>query len=177
MRDDIRAEIETITPYDRKEAETKQDVLNWIDSGAELCRLVKPDIPPKHLVSYFVLLDGEHVLLVDHIKAGLWLPAGGHVDPGEHPQTTVVREAKEELGIQADLLVPQPVFLTSTTTVGLTAGHVDVSLWYKVKGDRDKPLWFDQSEFQQIRWFHRENAPLERADPEFGRFLKKVMAK
>jgi 8-oxo-dGTP pyrophosphatase MutT (NUDIX family) len=40
-------------------------------------------------------------MLVDHIKAGCWLLPGGHVDDGEDPRVTVVREAEEELAIAA----------------------------------------------------------------------------
>jgi len=51
----------------------------------------------------FLLIDPifKHILLVDLIKAGLWLPAGGHVEQNEHPMETVKREVKEELGIEA----------------------------------------------------------------------------
>ncbi len=38
-------------------------------------------------------------MLVDHVKARLWLFPGGHVDDGEDPRTMVLREAAEELGI------------------------------------------------------------------------------
>ncbi|WP_425276650.1 NUDIX domain-containing protein [Streptomyces diastatochromogenes] len=41
------------------------------------------------------------MLLVAHRKAGLWLPAGGHVEPGVNPWAAVVRECHEELGIEA----------------------------------------------------------------------------
>ena len=69
-------------------------------------------------------------LLVDHKKAELWLPPGGHVDPGEDPQETFRREAMEELGIDAEFLFDKPILLTMTKTVGYVAKHTDVSLWY-----------------------------------------------
>ncbi|MEE3919135.1 NUDIX domain-containing protein [Micromonospora sp. BRA006-A] len=31
----------------------------------------------------------------------MWLPSGGHVEPGEHPADTVRRELREELGVAA----------------------------------------------------------------------------
>ena len=34
-------------------------------------------------------------------EASLWLPTGGHVEPGEDPSDTVERECQEELGIPA----------------------------------------------------------------------------
>lgn len=98
MRAHIRNELTAITPLDATEREHLADALAWVDSGAELCRVVKPATPPKHLVSYFAVVDGEHIVLVDHKNAKLWLPTGGHVVPGEHPRTTVLREFEEELG-------------------------------------------------------------------------------
>ncbi len=175
MRNEIRNEVESIHPVDELEEQAKQDVLAWIDSGVQLCRIQKPDIPLKHLISYFVVVDGDYLLLVDHINAELWLPTGGHVEPGEHPRTTVQREAMEELSIEAEFL-DVPLFLTITETVGKTAGHTDVSIWYTLQGDRSKTIEYDQSEFYSVRWFHKDEAPLDRTDPELGRYLKKLFA-
>ena len=71
----IRAEIDLITPLDELEQQHLAETRAWIASGAELCRLAKPATPPSHLVSYFVCIDGDSVLLVDHKKALLWLPS------------------------------------------------------------------------------------------------------
>ena len=155
MRAQIRKEIELISPLDKIERDTKADVLSWIDSGVEICRIEKPDIPPKHLISYFLLVDGDFILLVDHINAELWLPTGGHVEPNEHPRVTALREAKEELSIDGEFLQDKPLFLTVTETVGKTAGHTDVSLWYVLSGDRSDDFVFDKSEFHSIQWFHK----------------------
>ena len=153
----ILDEIHTITPHDTLEAVHVHDATQWIQSGAELFRIEKPDKPPKHLVSYFVVVDPLHqsLLLGDHIKAQLWLPTGGHVEPNEHPKQTVAREAKEELKIDAKFLRSneKPLFLTVTQTVGLTAGHTDVSLWYLLSGDAHDKLIFDRSEFTDMAWF------------------------
>jgi acyl-CoA synthetase (AMP-forming)/AMP-acid ligase II len=43
-------------------------------------------------------LLSRSLMMVDHTKAGCWLLPGGHVDDGEDPRKTVVREAQEELG-------------------------------------------------------------------------------
>ncbi len=176
MRAAIREEVQLIQPLDELEQETMLDVLAWIDSGAELCRLEKPATPPKHLVSYSAVIDDEHVLLVDHINAELWLPAGGHVDPGEHPRDTALREAAEELSIEGEFLREGPVFVTIATTVGKTAGHTDVSLWYALRGDRTSSLGFDASEFRDARWFHKDDVPLDRTDRHMSRFLQKLYA-
>ena len=152
------------------------DVCQWIHSGEEIFRIKKPDSPAKHLVSYFLLVDieAEEALLVNHRKAGLWLPPGGHVEPNEHPFQTVKREIQEELGIEADFISEDPLFLTVTETVGLTAGHTDVSLWYILEGNKSKKLDFDEEEFFGIQWFTYDKIPFDASDPHMKRFMKKI---
>jgi len=174
VRNKIAEEIHAINPLDKLESETIKDVLNWLESGVEIFRIKKPNTPAKHLVSYFVVVDGDYILLVDHINAELWLPTGGHVDVGEHPKSTVIREAQEELSINALFIHEKPILLTNTKTVGKTAGHTDVSLWYAIKGDRNDTMDFDKSEFHRIKWFYKDDIPYNRTDPELHRFLKKL---
>jgi ADP-ribose pyrophosphatase YjhB (NUDIX family) len=54
----------------------------------------------------FVVRDGK-TLLHKHRKLGLWLPPGGHVDEGETPDQAVLREVKEETGLDAEFVVPK----------------------------------------------------------------------
>lgn len=171
--------IATIAPYDDIERAHIRDTLSWIESGSPIFRIQKPDVPNKHLVSYFVLFD-EHnrkILLVDHKKALLWLPSGGHVEIDEDPKTTVERECLEELGVRADFWAPDPLFITSTLTVGLTAGHTDVSLWYVLKGDSHATYQFDEEEFNKVRWFRLDDIPYEKSDPHMHRFIEKLKGK
>lgn len=168
--------IERIAPLDPLEASHKKSVLDWIATNTPLCRTEKPATPPKHLVSYASLLDLETktLLLVDHKKAGLWLPPGGHVEPNEHPKKTACRELEEELGVKLPLLQEDPLFLTATETIGMTAGHVDVSLWYVFLANSSSSFDFDASEFHSIHWFPLNNLPLKRTDPHLSRFCKKL---
>jgi 8-oxo-dGTP diphosphatase len=175
LREQIYTEIRSLAPCDDLEREDQQDVLRWIESGAQLWRLMKPATPPKHLISYFAVVDDDHILLVNHRAAGRWLPAGGHVEPGEHPRATVSREALEELGLEAEFLNDgQPLLISLTHTVGATAGHVDVSLWYVLKGSRTQPVLFAESEFTEVNWFPFAEVPFDRADPQLRRFLHKL---
>jgi 8-oxo-dGTP diphosphatase len=176
LRRDIAQIISLIKPLDPMEREHIDFVHRWLTSGVEIFRTEKPATPETHLVSYFILVspDQTQVLLVDHKKAELWLPSGGHVDPGEHPKETVKREAKEELGIEAEFLFEEPIFLTVSKTVGNVRQHTDVSLWYVLKGDPKHPLIYDAEEFHQIQWFGIDEIPLERADPHMKRFVQKL---
>jgi len=174
MRAAIRGEIESINPLDELEVQHRQEALAWIDSGAPLFRTAKPATPPRHLVSYFAVVDGESILLVDHRNAQLWLPPGGHVEQGEHPRATVAREVQEELGFVPAHEIAPPLMITSTTTVGFTAGHTDVSLWYVVDAKRDQALTYDVQEFSGVNWFWFQDVPLSRSDPHLGRFISKL---
>jgi 8-oxo-dGTP pyrophosphatase MutT (NUDIX family) len=159
LLDEIYTLIDKLQPYDDLEARHRRESLAWLRGTDDVFRRVKPRTPSPHLVAYFLLhddLDGS-VLLVDHIKAGLWLPAGGHVEPGEHPAETVRREVAEELGVPA-LFLPQlgerPLFLTVTETVGaLEQRHTDVSLWFVLASSRNQVFTPDPGEFRGIRWW------------------------
>lgn len=176
IRAGIRAEIVSIQALDALEAQQQREALAWVDSGAELARLAKPATPPMHLVSYFAVVAPGQLLLVDHKNAQLWLPSGGHVEPGEHPRETVARELIEELGFAPPHPIGAPLMITRSDTVGLTAGHTDVSLWYVVHARRDQALHFDREEFHAVRWFAWDEVPLERSDPHMARFLRKLAA-
>lgn len=165
-----------ITPYDQIEQDDIIEALKWIRSGAPVFRQKKPDEPPKHLCSYVVVYDetAQKVLLMNHKLSQLWLPAGGHVEQGEYPTETAYRECIEELGIRPIFWKDEPVFLTSTITVGLTPGHNDVNLWYVVKGSSKDSFCFDSNEFKEFDWFSFPEIPYERADQHMQRFVAKL---
>jgi 8-oxo-dGTP diphosphatase len=179
MRDRIAETVAAIEPQDEVEREHRDSTVQWIRSGAPIFRTKKPDVPPRHLVSYFALIDEqrEKMLLVDHKLAGLWLPSGGHVEPDEDARATVVRELAEELSLAADFMQPGPLFVTVTRTVGGDGGHTDVSLWYLLRGDSTGgAIEFDRGEFHGVRWFGFDEIPFERSDPHMRRFVAKLRA-
>jgi 8-oxo-dGTP diphosphatase len=182
LRSGLERTIRAIDPLDELEAEHRANALAWVRATDEIYRTRKPDVPPKHLVAYFAVVDVDdgRVLLVDHINAGLWLPTGGHVEPGEDSRATVERELEEELGVTGPLvegLSSNPLFVTQTTTVGSDAGHVDVSLWYVVAASVDDRLEPDPGEFHRVRWWSWAEVravPPETLDPHLPRFVSKL---
>lgn len=189
----VRELVAAIVPADDRERADQRDCQSWLASTPDIYRRVKPATPPKHLVSYAVLVDERDcsVFLVDHRLAGLWLPAGGHVEPGEDPADCARREATEELGIEADFRIggEVPFFVTVNRTMDVAGPdasaadraahrpHTDVSLWYVLSGRRDLSMVLDEREFAGGRWWRA--AELESADPRLfdpglGRFLAKL---
>jgi 8-oxo-dGTP diphosphatase len=167
--------IANIDPIDVIETNHKEEALSWLESTDDIYRIQSPNVPAKHLVSYFILFDRDKgkILLGDHKKSGLLLPSGGHVEIDENPYDCVERECYEELGIQASFIKDKPVFITVTKTVGRDP-HYDVSLWYVLDGNEGMLLNIDEAEFSSMQWYSFENIPYERADPHMYRFSSKL---
>ncbi len=173
-----------ITPFDAREAEDRAGTLRWVRSGAPLFRTARPATPDPHLCVYFALLDDARgtVLVADHVKSGLWLLPGGHVDDGEDPRDTVVREAREELGVDARFhpaFGAAPLLLTVTRTRG-AGSHTDVSFWFVLAGAEDMPLVVDEREAARVRWFDvadRARWDTRPADPRMDAFRGKLASR
>ena len=173
--------VDAIEPFDEMEAEHRLDVLRWLARTDDVFRRSKPATPQRHLVSYFAIIDPVDgaSLLVDHINAGLFLPPGGHVEPGEDPVETVRREAREELGVEAVFAMsqPRPSFVTVTLTRGVDRGHTDVSLWFVLTGRTDMAVTIDRDEFRSVRWWTPEivrSTDPTLFDPHYFRFIEKL---
>ena len=58
-------------------------------------------------VAIFVVHERK-VLLIHHRKLDKWLPLGGHIELDEDPEQAALREAKEESGLEVELLGERP---------------------------------------------------------------------
>lgn len=176
-------EVAMIAPLDPLESAHRSQILDWLAGTTNVFRRVSSPVEPvRHLVSYFLIVDPADgaVLLGDHVKAGLWLPSGGHVELGEYPADTVRRECAEELGVRAEFLPvtgPRPVFLTVTDTVGAGDVHNDVSLWFVLVLSRSAELVVDYREYRSVRWWTPDEIDAADGagfDPHMGRMLRKL---
>jgi 8-oxo-dGTP diphosphatase len=178
-RESIAVALQAISPLDALEADHQADALCWLQTANSIYR---NESPLKHLVSYFLPVDSakRSLLLVDHIKAGLWLPPGGHVEVDEEPWETVCREVVEELGVEAKhhgRFGSSPLFVTVTRTT--TGTHEDVSLWFVLSGSTDDEFRWDPREFVGCKWMSFEEVlavDLSALDPHMHRFVRKLDA-
>ena len=58
-------------------------------------------------VAIFVVRDSR-VLLIHHRKLDKWLPLGGHIELEEDPEQAALREAREESGLEVELIGERP---------------------------------------------------------------------
>ena len=50
------------------------------------------------------LVTGGRIFLIHHCQLDKWLPLGGHIELDEDPEQTALREAREESGLEAELI-------------------------------------------------------------------------
>jgi len=58
-------------------------------------------------VAIFVVNEGR-ILLIHHRKLDKWLPLGGHIELDEDPEMAALREAREESGLEVELVGQRP---------------------------------------------------------------------
>ncbi len=57
------------------------------------------------------IIQDDKVLLIYHRKHNKWLPPGGHMNADEIPHETAIREAKEETGIDIEIVSQENVWV------------------------------------------------------------------
>ena len=76
-------------------------------------------------VAIFVVHDAR-VLMVLHRRLGKWLPLGGHIELDEDPEQAALREAKEESGLDVELLGERPPTTSPGTRALIAPRFLDI---------------------------------------------------
>src|ERR1043166_1288418 len=76
-------------------------------------------------VAIFVVHDGK-ILLIHHRKLNKWLPLGGHIELEEDPEQAALREAKEESGLDVELLGERAPTTGAGTRALITPRFLDI---------------------------------------------------
>ncbi len=129
-------------------------------------------------VAILVVHDGK-VLLIHHRQLNQWLPLGGHVELDEDPEQAALREAKEESGLEVELLGERPP-TTGPGTRALIAPrfldihritetheHIGMIYWARPKNGS---LSLAVDEHHEIRWCSA--AELEALQPPMADAVK-----
>jgi 8-oxo-dGTP pyrophosphatase MutT (NUDIX family) len=76
-------------------------------------------------VAIFVVHNGK-ILLIHHRKLDKWLPLGGHIELDEDPEQAALREAREESGLDVELLGERPPTTGPGTRALITPRFLDI---------------------------------------------------
>jgi 8-oxo-dGTP pyrophosphatase MutT (NUDIX family) len=76
-------------------------------------------------VAIFVVEDGK-VLVIHHRKLNHWLPLGGHIELDEDPEQAALREAREESGLEVELLGERPPTTSPGTRALIAPRFLDI---------------------------------------------------
>jgi ADP-ribose pyrophosphatase YjhB (NUDIX family) len=63
----------------------------------------------RHFTATAYVVSGDRTLLLWHHKLQMWLPPGGHCEPNEDPVQAALREAREESGLEVEVIPPPGV--------------------------------------------------------------------
>jgi 8-oxo-dGTP pyrophosphatase MutT (NUDIX family) len=71
---------------------------------------IMPHIHEKiDFVADIYIVNNGRVLLRKHDKYKIWLPVGGHIELNEAPNEAAVREAKEEVGLDVEIIAANSI--------------------------------------------------------------------
>ena len=112
-------------------------------------------------VAIFVVHQ-DAVLLVHHRKLNKWLPLGGHIELEEDPEAAALREAREESGLEIELIGERP----PTTEPGtraliaprfldihrITDSHEHIGMIYWARPKQGAVVALAELEHHDIRW-------------------------
>jgi 8-oxo-dGTP pyrophosphatase MutT (NUDIX family) len=129
-------------------------------------------------VAIFVVHAGR-VLVVHHRKLDRWLPLGGHIELDEDPEQAALREAREESGLDVELVGERPP-TTGPGTRALIAprfldihrihdAHEHIGMIYFAR-PRSGEVALAAGEHHDIRWC--DSGELDRLHPPMGDAVK-----
>ncbi|MDO9231639.1 MAG: NUDIX hydrolase [bacterium] len=105
-------------------------------------KITRDENPKSHVCAYFATYDpiAKQVFIGHHKKSGFWLFNGGHIDEGETMRETLIREMKEEWGLDAnDFAIKPPALLTITEIDNPTKQpcRIHYDLWNFIAVDKN----------------------------------------
>jgi ADP-ribose pyrophosphatase YjhB (NUDIX family) len=129
----------------------------------------------KHFTATTYILDKGKTLLIFHKKLQKWLPPGGHLELNETPAEGAIREAKEETGLDVEIIPQENLWITKSNASSLerpymcllenipayerTKEHQHIDFIYvcrpKTNGSHTR-----SDESHQIKWFSLEDLAL-----------------
>ena len=136
-----------------------------VDNPALMARFAREVgcITPKVGADAAILDEEGHLLLVERADDHCWGLVSGWVEPNEHPADTVVREAREEVGL--DIAVDDLVGVFARPASSASGPHSVVSVVYRATVTGGE-LVTQPHEVLSARWWSVDDVPVWHLDHE-----------
>jgi len=128
-----------------------------------------------NLVVAGYVFNEDKVLLIHHKSSGLWLPPGGHIDPDENSDDALIRELKEETGLDIIILnmsklpkegnVIKPLAVPFDVNLHKVKDHLHCCFFYIAEAknpEKAKP----NKELLDLKWLTRDELETEDLQPD-----------
>ena len=126
-----------------------------------------------HHVVAGLLVRGDRVLLGHRSPSRRWYPdvwdvVGGHVEPGEDERAALLRELREEIGVDATEVDDEPVLRVEEGELALTV--------HAVRAWVGEPRNLEPQEHDELRWVSAaEVAALRLAHPSYAGLVQRLV--
>lgn len=119
-------------------------------------------------VSAVIVDDGGRILLTRRADNGRWAVVSGILEPGEQPAAAIVREIREETGVEVELVRLSGVDVTAPLTHanGDRAQYLDLCFLARHTGGTPHPA---DDENLEVRWFDPDTLPYPMNESSLGR--------
>ena len=125
--------------------------------------------------------------MIYHKKLNVWLYPGGHVEENENPDETLLREVKEEIGLEVEIISDKDALLSDQKKdvsslhlpyaflCELVGDHYHNDLIYKCRVKENCKLKYNKDESRGIGFFNIKEIEKLQLFDNFRTLLKKVL--
>lgn len=180
----LREQIAAFTPWNEQEQRDKQELLAWLDSGADI---YTRRCGAAHLTAsaWVVSPDREKALMAYHNLYDSWAWLGGHADGMEDLRAVAEKEVREESGLEELRPLDDGIFSLEILTVDghekrgrYVCSHLHLNVTYLFEADPAAPVRSKPDENRAVAWFGVGEVLQKSTEPWFcQRIYSKLMEK